>query len=951
MSSFVGRHIGPNENEVNLMLNQVGYQDLDQFIQDVIPKQIYQKNPIFDLKGLSEKKALRELSDIVSENILNHSFVGQGFYGTHTPEVIMRNVLENTSFYTAYTPYQSEISQGRLELLLYFQQMIMDLTGSDVANASLLDEASAAAEAMTLMYRHNKKASPILLVDRRVFKQSISVIETRAKGIGIKVVVGDALDLIEKHKNDNPFGLIVQHLAKDGEIIDLNPVIEEAKKSNILVSVASDLLALSLIKPAGELGADVVFGTSQRFGVPIGFGGPHAAFFACKTAYQRSIPGRVIGISVDSKGNQAFRMAMQTREQHIRRDKATSNICTAQALLAIMATLYGMYHGSEGIKKIASSVHKKAKMLAGALEKNGLKIKHKQFFDTLTVIMPDEKSAFDLVKNAENQGFNLCYLGEKNEFSISIDETHSKKDVIKLASILINKNIDGLGFEKAENSNFAIAKQHLRESEYLSSPCFNLYRSETQMMRFLHRIAAKDITLNRSMIPLGSCTMKLNAAAELRALGWSKISKMHPFAPKNQTLGYQKMIDQLQNWLAHICGFDYCSIQPNAGSQGEFSGLLAIKGYLNSINQSHRDICLIPSSAHGTNPASAVMAGMKVVVVKCNEKGDVDLEDLKQKIETHKNNLAAFMITYPSTHGVFETEILEISKLIHENGGQVYLDGANLNAQMNLVRIADFADVCHYNLHKSFAIPHGGGGPGVGPIGMKKHLKDFAPGHPYGKDYGLNENGAVTSSLFGSASILVISWMYIRMTGSLGLRRCSEIAVLNANYIVSQLKNDYPVLYTGKNSLVAHECILDVRGFKEKTGISEEDIAKRLMDYGFHAPTMSFPVAGTLMIEPTESEDLAEMKRFCSAMLQIRQEIEAVATGKLKAEESPLRNAPHTLKDVLDENWDKKYSKQEAVFALDYLKENKYFAPINRVDNVYGDRNLICSCIGIENYS
>jgi glycine dehydrogenase len=860
-----------------------------------------------------------------------------GYYDTITPPVLLRNVFQNPGWYTAYTPYQPEISQGRLETLLTYQQVIIDLTGMPLANASLLDEATAAAEAMTLMQRMNRKSkSKRFVVASDCHPQTISLIQTRAQPLGIAV---DILDPDELKNVTDAFGVLAQYPGSFGDVRDLSDVIDHCQDQGALVGVASDLLALTLLKSPGSMGADVVFGNSQRFGVPMGYGGPHAAFFATRDEFKRSMPGRVIGVSVDSKGRQALRMAMQTREQHIRREKATSNICTAQALLAIMAGLFAMHHGPQGLRNIGARVHDMTSSLAESLTASGLRLKNASWFDTLCVEVDD---AAQVIQRAELAGFNFRKISSTS-VGISLDETTTNKELLAICGVF--------GVE-LHNGRSGIPMGLLREIDYLSHPLFHDYRTETEMLRYLKRLENKDISLTRAMIPLGSCTMKLNAAAEMIPVSWPEFSRIHPFVPSHQTAGYQAMLDELAAWLTECTGYDAMSLQPNSGAQGEYAGLMAIRRYHRARGEAHRHVCLIPTSAHGTNPASAVMAGMTVVLVNCDDNGNVDMEDLKDKAERHSDDLAVIMVTYPSTHGVFETSIVELCELIHEHGGQVYVDGANLNALIGLAGPGKFgADVSHLNLHKTFCIPHGGGGPGMGPIGVGSHLAPHLPSSVVSPLAGLDAtNNVISATPYGSASILPISWMYIAMMGPEGVTDASRVAIVHANYIANRLRGDFDVLYTGKGGTVAHECIIDIRPLKERTGVTEEDVAKRLIDYGFHAPTMSFPVAGTLMIEPTESESLAEIDRFCDAMLSIRAEIRAVEEGRFDPINNPLKNSPHTLDEVTASQWNRPYSREQAVWPVASLRADKYWAPVNRVDNVYGDRNLVCSCPSIESY-
>lgn len=935
-SYFERRHIGPSVQQQAEMAAELGYKNLDALIDAAVPEQIRQRQPLDLPDALTEQAALEKLRGYARQNQCLRSCIGMGYYDTYVPAVIQRNVLENPGWYTAYTPYQPEISQGRLEVLLTFQQMVMDLTGMELANASLLDEATAAAEAMTLMQRVNKKSrSNRFVVADDCHPQTIALIQTRAEPLGIEVVISPVSQL---DSIDDAFGMLVQYPGSLGQIHDLEPLCERAHAQNTLVCVATDLLALTLLKAPGSQGADIVVGNSQRFGVPMGFGGPHAAFFATRDAYKRSIPGRVIGVSVDRRGDQALRMAMQTREQHIRREKATSNICTAQALLAIMSALYAMYHGPEGLRAIGRRVHDLTNLLAASLKNKGIDCVNDSWFDTLTLRVGEQQQA--LLNKAREAGYNLRVVGT-DQLGISLDETSTDADLAALADIFGASLNEG---------NSGIPANLTRPVDYLQHPLFHDYRSETEMLRYLKRLENKDISLTRAMIPLGSCTMKLNATSEMLPVSWPEFGRIHPFAPTDQVRGYHAMLEELSQWLVTCTGYDAMSLQPNAGSQGEYAGLLAIRRYHQARGERHRDICLIPSSAHGTNPASAVMAGMKVVIVACDEQGNVDMNDLQVKLTDHSDRLAAIMITYPSTHGVFEESVVELCRLVHEHGGQVYVDGANLNALVGLAAPGQFgADVSHLNLHKTFCIPHGGGGPGMGPIGVGAHLAPHLPTSPVAPIAGLAaDNDVISAAPYGSASILPISWMYIAMMGSKGLENASKVAILSANYIAHRLAAHYDVLYTGNAGLVAHECIIDIRPIKAESGISEEDVAKRLIDYGFHAPTMSFPVAGTLMIEPTESESLAELDRFCDAMISIREEIRAVQSGQLDPEDNPLKNAPHTLDDVISDSWSHAYSREQAAYPVTSLRRDKYWAPVSRVDNVYGDRNLFCACPGMD---
>ncbi|EHW0639131.1 TPA: aminomethyl-transferring glycine dehydrogenase [Vibrio parahaemolyticus] len=941
-NEFVGRHNGPKLSDQQKMLEAINAVSLDALISETVPANIRLEQPMTLAEAKSEADMLATMKQFAKQNQVKRTFIGQGYYNTFTPNVILRNVLENPGWYTAYTPYQPEISQGRLESLLNFQQMVIDLTGMEIANASLLDEATAAAEAMTLCKRAGKSKSNVFFVADDVHPQTIEVVKTRAKFIGFEVLVGSLESLPEQ----DVFGALVQYPSTTGEVRDLTDIIAKAQANKTLVTVATDLLASTLLKPAGEMGADVAIGSAQRFGVPMGYGGPHAAFMATRDKHKRTMPGRVIGVSIDAKGNQALRMAMQTREQHIRREKATSNICTAQALLANMASFYAVYHGAEGLRTIARRTHHMTAILAAGLTKGGFELAHNSFFDTIT-INTGEKTR-DLYTKALAADINLRVLPGK--LGISLDETTTVADVEALFAVFsVKEDVTALSTEIAGNEFAAIPEALRRTSEYLTHPVFNTYHSETQMMRYLKQLENKDFSLTHGMIPLGSCTMKLNAAAEMIPITWPEFGSIHPFAPAEQAAGYAALAKDLKEKLCEITGYDAFSLQPNSGASGEYAGLIAIQRYHESRGEGHRNVCLIPSSAHGTNPATASMVSMKVVVVKCDDEGNIDIDDLAAKIEKHKDNLSSIMITYPSTHGVYEEKVKEVCEMVHAAGGQVYLDGANMNAQVGLTSPGFIgSDVSHLNLHKTFCIPHGGGGPGMGPIGVKSHLAPFLPGHIENGVEG--EDFAVSAADFGSASILPISWAYIAMMGEAGLSNATKVAILNANYVMERLRPHYPVLYRGKNGRVAHECIIDIRPLKEETGISEEDIAKRLMDYGFHAPTMSFPVAGTLMVEPTESEDLAELNRFCDAMISIREEMTKVKNGEWPLENNPLVNAPHTQVDLSAEEWDRPYSRELGCFPSKATKSWKYWPTVNRVDNVYGDRNLICSCPSIDNY-
>ncbi|MEF1322027.1 aminomethyl-transferring glycine dehydrogenase [Vibrio owensii] len=941
-NEFVARHNGPNKSDQQKMLEAINAVSLDSLIDETVPAQIRLEQPMSLAEAKSEADMLAAMREFADQNQVKRTFIGQGYYNTFTPNVILRNVMENPGWYTAYTPYQPEISQGRLEALLNYQQMVMDLTGMEIANASLLDEATAAAEAMTLCKRAGKSKSNVFFVADDVHPQTIEVVKTRAKFIGFEVLVGSLESLPEQ----DVFGALVQYPGTTGEVRDLTDIIAKAQANKTLVTVATDLLASALLKPAGEMGADVAIGSAQRFGVPMGYGGPHAAFMATRDKHKRTMPGRVIGVSIDTNGNQALRMAMQTREQHIRREKATSNICTAQALLANMASFYAVYHGAEGLRTIARRTHHMTAILAAGLTKGGFELAHNSFFDTITINTGAQTE--DLYAKALAADINLRKLG--SQLGVSFDETTTVADVESLFAVFgVKEEVAALSTEIAGNEFAAIPEALRRTTEYLTHPVFNTHHSETQMMRYLKQLENKDFSLTHGMIPLGSCTMKLNAAAEMIPVTWPEFGSIHPFAPAEQAAGYAALAKDLKEKLCEITGYDAFSLQPNSGASGEYAGLIAIQRYHESRGEGHRNVCLIPSSAHGTNPATASMVSMKVVVVKCDEEGNIDIDDLAAKIEKHKDNLSSIMITYPSTHGVYEEQVKEVCEMVHAAGGQVYLDGANMNAQVGLTTPGFIgSDVSHLNLHKTFCIPHGGGGPGMGPIGVKSHLAPFLPGHiENGAD---GENFAVSAADMGSASILPISWAYIAMMGEAGLTDATKVAILNANYVMEQLRPHYPVLYRGSNGRVAHECIIDIRPLKEETGISEEDIAKRLMDYGFHAPTMSFPVAGTLMVEPTESEDLEELDRFCDAMIAIREEMTKVKNGEWPLDNNPLVNAPHTQVDLAKEEWDRPYSRELGCFPSKATKSWKYWPTVNRVDNVYGDRNLICSCPSIDNY-
>ena len=937
--AFVGRHIGPNDAEIASMLGVVGHDSLDALTAAIIPASIKGTGGLALPGSLTEVEALARIRAIADRNDVFRSFIGQGYHGTHTPNVILRNILENPAWYTAYTPYQAEISQGRMEALINFQQMCADLTGMDIANASLLDEASAAAEAMTLAKRSSKSKSNLFYVADDVHPQTLEVVRTRANGLGIDLQVGPAAEAA----GVDSFGVLLQYPNTFGAIADHAALADAVHARQGIVAVATDLLALTLIKAPGEWGADIVVGNSQRFGVPFGFGGPHAAFMACRDAYKRSMPGRLIGVSIDTDGNPAYRLTLQTREQHIRREKATSNICTAQVLLAVMAAMYAVYHGPEGLARIARRVHRMTAILAAALRQAGVQVSD-GFFDTLLVTGVDAEQVH---LYASHQRINLRKI-DATRVGISLDETTSRADLAALAKIfgaeLGDNAINALDATTAD----ALPAAQLRDSTFLQHPVFNTHHSEHELLRYMRSLADKDLAMDRTMIPLGSCTMKLNATAEMIPITWPEFASIHPLAPASQTRGYQELIDSLEAMLADITGYDAVSFQPNSGAQGEYAGLLAIRAYHQARGEGHRNVCLIPESAHGTNPASAQMCGMKVVVTRCDANGNVDVQDIRAQAEKHSANLAAILITYPSTHGVFEEDVVEICEIVHAHGGQVYTDGANMNALVGLARPGKWgSDVSHLNLHKTFCIPHGGGGPGVGPCAVKSHLAPFLPrGHREAD----GSVGQISAATHGSASILPISWMYIAMMGADGLHKATQVALLNANYISRRLAPHYKTLYTGRNGLVAHECILDVRPLEKSSGISAEDIAKRLVDFGFHAPTLSFPVAGTLMVEPTESESLHELDRFIDAMIQIRAEIAAIEDGRLDRQDNPLKHAPHTALQVSGSEWKHAYPRELAAFPLPSLKQHKYWPPVSRVDNVHGDKNVFCACIPVDAY-
>ncbi|QDP20882.2 aminomethyl-transferring glycine dehydrogenase [Bradyrhizobium cosmicum] len=939
-TSFVRRHIGPSARDVTAMLETVGAKTVDALMSETLPASIRQAAPLDLGKPLSETEAIAHMGDLARENQVFTSLIGQGYSGTILPTVIQRNILENPAWYTAYTPYQPEISQGRLEALLNFQSMICDLTGLDVANASLLDEATAAAEAMALAERHSQVKAKAFFVDKDVHPQTLAVMRTRAEPLGWTLIVGDPLADLDKA---DVLGALLQYPGSSGALRDLRPAIAALKAKGALAIVAADLLALTLLASPGELGADIAIGSAQRFGVPMGYGGPHAAYMAVRDALKRSLPGRIVGLSVDSRGAPAYRLALQTREQHIRREKATSNICTAQVLLAVIASMYAVYHGPEGLTQIARNVHRRTAVLAAGLRKLGFKPDSESFFDTISVDAGAKRA--EIVARAAAEKINLG-VGETH-LRIALDEATTPATVEAVWRAFGGT----LSYAEIDATTREVLPEALkRTTAFLTHPVFHAHRSETEMLRYMRKLSDRDLALDRAMIPLGSCTMKLNATTEMMPLTWPEFGSLHPFVPREQAKGYHALFARLEKWLCDITGYDAISLQPNSGAQGEYAGLLAIRGYHAARGETHRKICLIPSSAHGTNPASAAMAGMDVVVVACEKNGDVDVNDLRAKAEQHSANLAAVMITYPSTHGVFEEHIREICDIVHGHGGQVYLDGANLNAQVGLSRPGDYgADVSHLNLHKTFCIPHGGGGPGMGPIGVKAHLAPFLPGHP--STQADAPVGPVSAAPFGSASILTISYIYILMMGGDGLKRATEIAILNANYIAARLDPHFPVLYKNEKGRVAHECIVDPRPLKATSGVTVDDIAKRLIDYGFHAPTMSFPVPGTLMIEPTESESRAELDRFCDAMIAIRKEIAEVEAGRFKIEASPLRHAPHTVHDIADDDWSRAYTRSEGCFPAGTSRTDKYWSPVGRVDNVYGDRNLVCSCPPVGDYA
>ncbi|MFS8969196.1 aminomethyl-transferring glycine dehydrogenase [Synechococcus sp. 'PEA 65AY6A-5F PE A'] len=934
---FLWRHIGPDAQQIRQMLHALGLSSLRELVDKAVPAAIRSSRPLGLGSPCSEQQVLAELRAMAAQNQVWRSFLGMGYSNCLTPPVIQRNILENPGWYTQYTPYQAEIAQGRLEALLNFQTMVIDLTGMEIANASLLDEATAAAEAMSLAYTLAGKQSPVFWVDRGCHPQTIAVVQTRAEPLGIQVRVADPSQL----ELENGFGLLLQYPNTYGEIRDYRELVERAHQRGMVVAVAADLLSLTLLQPPGEWGADIVVGSTQRFGVPLGYGGPHAAYFATREAHKRLLPGRLVGISQDAQGRPALRLALQTREQHIRRDKATSNICTAQVLLAVVASMYAVYHGPRGLRQIAERIHRQAHHLAAAIRQLGYRVGPEYFFDTFWVRAESPAQVGQIQERAAQRRINLRRIDEMT-LGISLDEATTAQDLRDLWQIFAGSeepawDVEGLGLD----ANQSLPPQLLRTTPYLTHPVFNRHHSETELLRYIHRLQSRDLSLVHSMIPLGSCTMKLNATAEMLPMTWPEFAQLHPFVPLEQARGYQTLFAQLERMLAEITGFAGVSLQPNAGSQGEYAGLLAIRRYHQARGESQRQVCLIPTSAHGTNPASAVMAGMQVASVACDRAGNIDLEDLRAKVEQHRERLAALMITYPSTHGVFEEGIRQICQMIHEAGGQVYMDGANLNAQVGLCRPAELgADVCHLNLHKTFCIPHGGGGPGVGPIAVARHLLPHLPGHPFLPGC----NGPVSAAPWGSASILPIAWAYIRLMGSAGLTLATQVALLNANYIAKRLDPYYPVLYKGPGGWVAHECILDLRPLKKSAGIEVEDVAKRLMDYGFHAPTISWPVPGTMMVEPTESESLEELDRFCEAMIAIRQEIAAIERGEMDPVRNPLKLAPHTAEVVAADHWDRPYPRSLAAYPLPWVKERKFWPSVSRIDNAYGDRHLVCSC-------
>lgn len=952
---FEFRHNGPNNEQQATMLSTIGVSTLDELIDKTVPENIRIRKLLNLPEALNEHQFLKEFKQIASKNKVYRSFIGMGYYETALPTVIQRNILENPAWYSAYTPYQAEIAQGRLEMLINFQTMIMDLTGMEIANASLLDEGTAAAEAMSMFLgfrKGAKKQAMKFFVDENVHPQTIDVIQTRATPIGVDLIIGsaDRLDVTDV----GYFGILIQNPDTFGNVRDLTAVIDAAHENDVLVAVASDLLALTLMKSPGAMGADVVVGTSQRFGVPMGFGGPHAAFFATREAYKRNIPGRIIGVSIDAQGNPAYRMALQTREQHIRREKATSNICTAQVLLAVISAAYAIYHGPKGLRRIGERVYGLTTLAAFEFQKLGIEVINKVWIDTLHVRLPSGVDVSELRKLATASEINFRYIND-SEIGISFDETKYFQDVVDVMSVFANacgKTAPTAQEMQVKGVELALPDALSRKVDYLEHPVFNLYHSEHEMLRYLKRLENKDLSLVHSMISLGSCTMKLNATSEMIPVTWTEFASLHPFVPVDQTEGYQHMMDELSTWLCEITGFAAMSLQPNSGAQGEYAGLMTIRAYHESRGDSHRNVALIPSSAHGTNPASAVMAGMEVMVIKCDERGNIDMNDLRTHAEQYSDRLASLMVTYPSTHGVFEESIREICDLIHKHGGQVYMDGANMNAQVGLTSPAAIgADVCHLNLHKTFCIPHGGGGPGMGPIGVAEHLIPFLPGHPIVDNKSGNNSASISAAPFGSAGILPISYAYIRLMGGEGLTNATKIAILNANYIKARLEKHFPILYTGSNGFSAHEMIVDMRPFKQSANVEVTDIAKRLMDYGFHAPTVSFPVAGTMMIEPTESETQEELDRFCDTLIAIREEIREIEEGSADKQINVLTQSPHTINVIATENWDRPYSREKAAFPLVWVRDQKFWPSVSRIDSAYGDRNLVCACIPIEEYA
>ena len=943
---FVRRHLGPGEEEIQAMLRTLGFDSLDSMVSAVIPESIRLDRPLDLGPPRGEHEVLKELRDLARRNQVCRSYIGMGYHGCLTPPIIQRNILENPGWYTQYTPYQAEIAQGRLEALMNFQTMVADLTALPLANASLLDEATAAAEAMSMCYAVTQRKKKVFFAAQDCHPQTLAVLQTRARPLGIELEVGDPFDLGAAA----PFGVLVQYPTTDGRILNYAELAEAARQAGALVVVATDLLALALLRPPGEFGADIAVGSSQRFGVPMGYGGPHAAFLSARQDYERYLPGRLVGLSKDDRGERAFRLARQTREQHIRREKATSNICTAQVLLAIMASMYAVYHGAQGIRRIAQRVSDASRVLAAGLRRLGFDIGDELFFDTLKVRL-EPGADVSILTAARSRSINLRHYLD-GAVGIALDETVTRQDLQDLLEVFSQGHPLAFSLDElVETVDPGFPKPFARTSDYLTEEVFQRFHAEHEMLRYLHRLQERDLSLTHSMIPLGSCTMKLNASAEMIPISWPEFSQLHPFAPPEQAEGYEQLFRQLEAWLAEITGLEAVSLQPNAGSQGELSGLMVIRAYHQDRGEEERDVCLMPKSAHGTNPASAVMAGCQVVPVACNERGDIDLGDLSAKAEAHRDRLAALMITYPSTHGVFEDDVREVCDIVHAHGGQVYLDGANMNAQVGLCRLSDVgADICHLNLHKTFCIPHGGGGPGVGPICVARHLAPFLPGHPLSSTGGEKGIGPVAAAPYGSAGILPISWMYIALVGAAGLRRASQVAILSANYMAKRLADHYPVLYTGRDGFVAHEFIIDLRRFKESAGVTVDDVAKRLMDYGFHAPTMSWPVAGTMMIEPTESESKAEIDRFCDALIAIRHEIREIEEGRADRENNLLRHAPHTAATTVSDEWDRPYSRERAAYPAPWVRERKFWPPVGRIDNAWGDRHLVCTCDPVETY-